>query len=294
MSRGTDARTGFATSTSPEGSPGGPSEREFLKVSALVKKLCGINLHAGKKELVRARLSKRLRALGIAKFRDYLHFVEHDPTGNELTAMLDALSTNLTSFFRESEHFEYLANKVLKPMRDRTGPKGRRLRIWSAGCSSGEEPYSIALTVREVIPDLDIWDARVLATDLSTRVLAKARDGVYDEARVESVPRAVRARHFTRPGGRSGKTYRVDDNVRDMVRFARLNLMEHWPMKGPFDVIFCRNVMIYFEKSTQKALVNRFHDILASGGVLFIGHSEGLSGFKHPFQYAQPTVYRRT
>jgi chemotaxis protein methyltransferase CheR len=207
--------------------------------------------------------------------------------------MLDALSTNLTSFFRENEHFEYLANHILPRIVNRSEQTGRRLRVWSAGCSSGEEPYSIAVTINEKVPSLRSWDAKILATDISTRVLARAAEGVYNDSRVKTVPPQARAKYFDCIETRPERLYRVAGSIRSLVHFARLNLMNRWPMQGPFDVIFCRNVMIYFDKDTQGKLINRFYDLLAPGGTLFIGHSESLAGVNHKFNYTQPTIYQR-
>jgi len=268
------------------------SEAQFQKISRLVKDRCGINLHEGKKQLVQARLAKRLRELGLDGYREYVEYVTNDAGGTELTAMLDAISTNLTSFFREEEHFDYLARKAIPAAMARAG-SDRRLRIWSAGCSTGEEPYSIAITVCDNIPNLSSWDARVLATDLSTKVLARAKEATYPGQRVKSVPPRQRSRHFHCVQAKPERIYRVIDPARSMVHFARLNLMGNWPMQGPFDVVFCRNVMIYFDKPTQGKLVNRFCNILSPGGTLFIGHSESLTGIDHPLRYVQPTVYEK-
>ena len=268
------------------------SDAQFNKISRLVKDRCGINLHEGKKQLVQARLAKRLRELHLRGYREYIEYVTNDADGAELTAMLDAISTNLTSFFREEEHFRYLARKVLPAAMARAGGD-RRLRIWSAGCSTGEEPYSIAITLCENIPDLTSWDAKVLATDLSTKVLACAEKATYPGERIKAVPPQQRSRYFRCVQARPERLYRVEDPARSLVHFARLNLMDSWPMKGPFDAVFCRNVMIYFEKPTQAELVNRFCGILAPGGTLFIGHSESLTGIEHTMRYVQPTVYEK-
>jgi chemotaxis protein methyltransferase CheR len=269
------------------------TEQQFNEISTLVKSLCGINLHDGKKELVKARLTKRLRKLSLCSFQDYMSLVKSDAGGNELTNMLDALSTNLTSFFRENEHFEYLANNILPMIVNRSSQTGRRLRIWSAGCSSGEEPYTIGMVANDKLPNPASWDAKILATDLSTRVLARAAKGVYGAERVKTVPAQARSRYFDCIETRPDRIFRISESVRSMVHFARLNLMNRWPMQGPFDVIFCRNVMIYFDKVTQGRLINRFYELLAPGGTLFIGHSESLAGVEHKFNYTQPTIYQR-
>ncbi len=269
------------------------SEAQFNKISDMVKGLCGINLHNGKKELVKARLAKRLRKLHLPDFAEYMAYVRSDTSGTELTAMLDALSTNLTSFFREAEHLDYLGREVIPRIIAKANTATPRLRIWSAGCSSGEEPYSIAITAGEAFGHLPLMDAKILATDLSTRMLARATRGVYDGERIKDLSPHLRAKYFQCVQTRPERLYRVNDCIRGLVHFARLNLMDHWPMRGPLDAIFCRNVMIYFEKPTQNMLIGRFSELLASGGTLFIGHSESLTGIRHQFRYVQPTVYEK-
>jgi chemotaxis protein methyltransferase CheR len=266
------------------------SDAVFEEIARLIHRLCGITLHEGKVQLVRARLNKRLRALKLRDFREYLDYLRGDGGRTEVTALLDAISTNLTSFFREPDHFQHLGEVILPRL---AAGGSRRLRIWSAGCSSGEEPYSIAITVRESLPDIPSWDARVLATDISTRMLTTARAAVYDAARIQPVSPMVRSRSFTCVESRPQKRYRVLPTVRKLVHFARLNLMESWPMAGPFDVVFCRNVMIYFDRPTRERLIGRFHDLLAKGGTLFVGHSESLTGIRHGFTYVRPTVYQK-
>jgi len=266
------------------------AEAQLDKINHLVKSMSGINLHDGKKELVKARLGKRLRKLGMHSFDHYIDYVSKDSSGMELTAMLDAISTNLTSFFREGEHFDYIATEVF-PRLISSGQ--RRLRIWSAGCSTGEEPYSIAITASEKIPDLDGWDARVLATDLSTNVLRQAMGARYQARKLESMAPQLRHKHFLVEQEGREKYYRVADHIRRLTTFAHLNLMGNWPMRGPFDIIFCRNVMIYFDKPTRDKLVRRYWDLLSPGGTLLIGHSESLTGIQHKFKYVRPTIYTK-
>jgi chemotaxis protein methyltransferase CheR len=268
------------------------TDRQFNTVSNMVKDLCGINLHDGKKELVKARLAKRIRELGMDNFSQYIEFIGTEAGQAEILCMLDALSTNLTFFFRETAHFDLLREQVMPEM-IRRHAQDHKLRIWSAGCSSGEEPYSIAIVMNEVVRDLLNWDGRILATDLSRRMLDLARRGLYSRERFRETPPRIIAEHFACVHGSDPKQFQVNESIRQMVTFARLNLMESWPMRGPFDVIFCRNVMIYFDKATQNQLVERFWELLVPGGVLFIGHSESLSGAKHRFKYLQPTVYRK-
>lgn len=268
------------------------TEAQFNEISAFVKGLCGINLHDGKKELVKARLNKRIRKLGMTCFEQYMQYVREDATGNELVAMLDALSTNLTYFYREGKHFEFFAKTALPELRVRNAA-ARRLRLWSAGCSSGEEPYTLSMVLHEEMPALGNWDVRILATDISTKVLGIAREGLYEKTRMRDMPASFLSKYFDRLGDRARPWYAVKPSVRKLVSFARLNLMEDWPMKGPFDVIFCRNVMIYFDKPTQDKLIERFWRLLAHKGWLLMGHSESLTGNRERFRYIQPATYQK-
>lgn len=263
------------------------SPAQFEAVRTLVYNISRINLHAGKEVLVRTRLTKRLRDLGLNSFDAYLEHVAADTSGHEVAALVDILTTNKTSFFREAQHFDFLRSTVFPVLAGGNAP----LRFWCAGCSSGEEPYTLAMLLREELPDLDQRDVRILATDISARALTKAREGIYSAERVAEVPPALRRRYLSRVGTTS--SYRIADSIRGMVRFARHNLMGEWPMRGPFDVIFCRNVMIYFDRKTQEELVNRFWELLRSGGYLFVGHSESLTGLAHRFSYVQPATYRK-
>ena len=258
---------------------------QFDRIRRMLYELCGINLVPGKEGLVKTRLTKRLRALGLRSFEEYLKQIEKNP--NEIVTMVDFLTTNKTNFFREIHHFNYLREVFLPGYKQNPG----RMRFWSAGCSSGEEPYSLAILLKEEFAEFGRWDVRILATDISTRMLQRAREATYDEETVQDVPGLWRQKYFVCTSAKEPRSYRVRDDIRSMVRLARLNLMEVWPMKGPFDVIFCRNVMIYFDKPTQERLVKRFWDILAPGGLLLVGHSESLTTFPHDFHYAQPAVY---
>ncbi len=265
------------------------AEHQLDHISELVKSVAGINLHDGKKELIKARLSKRLRTLGIHSFDEYFTYLKKDSNGNEMTCMLDAISTNLTSFFRENDHFDYLADSIL-PRLESTGQ--RKLRIWSAGCSTGEEPYTIAMTVSERL-NLSQWDTKILATDLSTNVLQKAKEGIYKSRSVEGISPQLKMKYFDASKNGKDKKYQINSSLRQMITFGHLNLMGSWPMRGPLDVIFCRNVMIYFDKSTRAKLISRFWDLLAPGGTLLIGHSESLTGIQQNFKYVRPTIYSK-
>jgi chemotaxis protein methyltransferase CheR len=269
-------------------------EREFRLISDLVYEHCGINLHDGKKELVRARLAKRLRESNFRSFPEYIRHVLDDPTGREFSILVDSLSTNLTKFFREEQHFEHLRSRLLPRLLEaKQARREYRIRGWSAGCSSGEEPYSIAITLLEAVQGKGRWDVKLLATDVSTRILERAQRGVYDHERVDPIPLPLRTKYLQRRRGDGPEYYEVADSLRSVIIFRYLNLMQDWPIRGPLDFIFCRNVMIYFDKPTQGRLINRFYDLLASGGVLFTGHSESLTGIEHKFKYVQPTIYAK-
>jgi chemotaxis protein methyltransferase CheR len=261
--------------------------RDFQQISQIVYQYSGIRLTSGKEELVRSRLIKRLRALGINSFAGYLRFIRDDRTMQELHIMIDALTTNKTSFFRENQHFEYMRAHILPELKK----NGSRLRLWSAGCSSGEEPYSIAMLLHEEWPQIDEADVRILATDISAQILAKARTGEYEKENLKDVPPALLAKYFNLVATNSSRLYSVRDNIKKMVRFAKLNLMDEWPMRGPFELIFCRNVMIYFDCGTQGRLVRRFYDLLVPGGYLLVGHSESLVANSCGFRYVQPATY---
>ena len=270
------------------------TDDDFRAFSQLVRTKAGINLHEGKRELVRARLSRRVRECNFLTFSDYYDYVVSDETGDELIQVLDSISTNLTNFFRESKHFSFMKDKMLPDLtaeREKRGP--RRLRIWSAGCSTGEEPYSIAMTVLDFSLRMADWDFKILATDISTRVLRSAWEGKYRADRMRDVSLARLRKYFTKGTGNQDGWFRIRDDIRELIVFRRFNLMESFPFKHPLDLIFCRNVMIYFDKATQARLVKKFHGALNNGGYLFIGHSESLTGVDHGFKYVQPTVYRK-
>ena len=246
-----------------------------------------IVLRDGKEGLVRSRLAKHLRRLGLRSYTEYLAAVDADHSDRERSEMIDSLTTNKTSFYREAAHFEYLREHVLPGLL----ASRQRVRIWSAGCSSGEEPYTLAMLLHEVARDAARRDVRILATDISSKVLAMAREAKYPESAVAELPWPGADRYFTRAGGGAQQALQMRDDVRSLVRFARLNLMDRWPMERGFQVIMCRNVMIYFDKVVQAQLVDRFWDLLAPGGHLFVGHSESLTSLNHRFRYVQPAVY---
>ena len=273
------------------------TDAEYQTIANFVHKASGINLLDGKKELVRARLTKRISQLEMKNFKAYFQYVMSDQSGDELVFLLDALATNLTSFWREPQHFEFMAKTFipeLEAKRKRPGGGGPRLRIWSAACSSGEEPYTIAMVVLEKSPYFGGGgDFRILATDLSTKVLNLAKRGQYGQESAKHIPPTTLGRFLVRQEAEKGHIYAIKPEVRRLISFRRFNLMDPMPYKGPMDLIFCRNVMIYFDRDTIAALVSRFHDLLEMGGYLFIGHSESLSGLTNKFQYVAPCIYRR-
>ena len=260
---------------------------EFDRICTILFEQSAIVLKEGKEGLVRSRLAKHVRRLGLDSYTEYLEAVDADATGRERSDMIDSLTTNKTSFYREGAHFEYLEDVVLPKL----FAARERIRIWSAGCSSGEEPYTLAMLLHEIVRDPLQRDARILATDLSSKVLGMAREATYPEAAIAELPWSGAERYFTRVNTGGQRALRVRDDVRSLIRFARLNLMEPWPMDGGFQVIMCRNVMIYFDKKVQARLVDRFWELLAPGGHLFVGHSESLTSLKHRFTYVQPAVY---
>ena len=261
----------------------------FLEISRIVYNACRIRLVHGKEELVRSRLLKRLRALKLPDFDAYIKYINDKKNESELKIMIESLTTNKTSFFREYPHFEYMRTTILPSLIRR----GTGARVWSAGCSSGEEPYSIAILLNEEWPCLYRNELRILATDIATPILEKARKGEYEKELLMDVPVYLQEKYFEPVLSAPVPTYRIKDNIKNMVRFANLNLMSQWPMKGNFDLIFCRNVMIYFDHDTQKELVRRFYDMLVPGGYLFVGHSESLIASDCDFKYIRPATYIR-
>lgn len=268
--------------------------RTFKNFVNLIYEQSGIKLGEKKEALVCARVAKRMRALGIEDHRAYFKHIEQDETGEEIVQLLDAISTNVTHFFRERDHFEFLSEIV----KDWLKSDQRRFRIWSAASSSGEEAYSIAMTVLEAANG-SRPDVRILATDISTRVLEKAREGVYEGEKLAPVPRPLKARYFekirgTRRHGASSSgpdQYRVKPVLKSMAVFKRLNLSQPpFPMRGPLDVVFCRNVMIYFDNETRCKLLAEIHRLVKPGGYLMVGHAESLAGMLSDFKNVKPSI----
>ncbi len=264
---------------------------DFEALRRLVKQITGINLSDQKRELVYGRLARRLRALHLRTFAEYRDLLAGDG-GREIGEFCNAITTNLTSFFRESHHFDHLREHVLQALAaNRAG--SRRVRIWSAGCSTGEEAYSLAMTVIEALPDLRAWDVKILATDLDSDVLAKAQRGIYAADRVRPIGSQRLSRFFREQRGREGTAYQVSEELSSLITFKQLNLMHPLPMKGPLDAIFCRNVVIYFDKDTQRELFARVAHLQKPGNLLFLGHSESLFKVSESYSPIGKTVYRR-
>jgi chemotaxis protein methyltransferase CheR len=267
------------------------SDADFNALRALVHRLTGISLSDTKRTLVYGRLSRRLRALRLDSFIAYRQLLESDPDGLEMVEFCNALTTNLTSFFRESHHFEYLQQHVLQPVK--AAPPGHRIRIWSAGCSTGEEPYSIAMSACEVLGENLRADLKILATDLDSNVLARARRGVYTPDQVKGISPTRLARFFGQTQDNGLPVYVVKPAVSRLITFKQLNLMQELPMRGPLDVIFCRNVVIYFDKQTQRKLFQRYAKLQRPRDILFIGHSESMFKVSEAYTLIGKTIYSR-
>jgi chemotaxis protein methyltransferase CheR len=266
------------------------SSVDFNALRALVLQVTGISLAESKRNLVYGRLSRRLRALQLESFAQYRQLLESDPNGTEMVEFCNAITTNLTSFFREAHHFEYLRQHPLAPL---VNGRGQRLRIWSAGCSTGEEPYSIAMTVCEALGDAPRADLKILATDLDSDVLARARGGGYSADQVKGLGNARLTRFFDAQNDGAVPHYVVKHAVSRLITFKQLNLMHDLPMRGPLDVIFCRNVVIYFDKETQRRLFQRFARLQRPGDLLFIGHSESMFKVSEAYTLIGRTIYKR-
>ena len=269
-------------------------QRDIKILTDIVRARAGIVLGEHKKSMMYSRLVRRVKELGLHSFSSYCSLLISRDGEAEIDVMLNCISTNLTSFFRESHHFTHLRNNVFKPLVESARKGGRkRIRIWSAGCSTGEEPYSIAMVMHASIRDLSRWNARILAIDLDTNVLKTARSGTYREADTHNIPPSLKER-FLVEGSEYGDVGRavMHPDLKKLISFKRLNLLEDWPFAGPFDAIFCRNVMIYFDGETRRKLVEGYHDKLRPDGFLYIGHSESLAATDQ-FKLHDLTVHRR-
>ena len=267
------------------------TDADFHRLRALVLEHAGISLSEHKRDLVYGRLARRVRALGLSRFSDYCELLQHE-RHPELECFINAITTNLTAFFRERHHFDILAEEIGRRQALHEG--GRlKVRVWSAGCSTGEEPYSIAMTLGTTMPDIDRHDVRILATDLDSNVVTTAARGIYTAGAVSELDQWTLKQWFLRGKGEQAGRVMAAPVLRNLIDFRQLNLMHDWPMRGPFDVIFCRNVVIYFDTATKRRLFQRFADMLKPGGLLFIGHSETLRNISDRFELIGKTAYRR-
>ncbi|RMF79340.1 MAG: protein-glutamate O-methyltransferase CheR [Nitrospirae bacterium] len=266
------------------------STRGFERIRAEAYRRAGIHLPPEKREMVQGRVMKRLRALGLADFPSYFAILDGPDGEREWVHLLDCLTTNYTRFFREPAHFDFLRDRLAPRWRARTGPGSRSVRIWCAAAATGEEPYSLAILMESLLPSAEGWDVRILATDISTRALARAQEAIYDERQLEGMDPALR--RWFEPAG-PGRVTPVA-SVRERVVFRQVNLMaDHWPLRGPLQALFCRNVMIYFDAPTQERLVNRFARYIEPDGYLFVGLSESLTRVRHPYATEGPGIHRR-
>ncbi|MFK8066791.1 MAG: protein-glutamate O-methyltransferase CheR [Gammaproteobacteria bacterium] len=267
------------------------TDKQFKKFQKLILEHTSITISDEKKELIYGRIARRLRKLNLDSFEDYFSIV--DSSGSEeLESFVNAVTTNLTSFFREKHHFEHLKSTVIPGLLEHNF-SSKKIRIWSAGCSTGEEPYSIAMTLMESIPDIHTWDVKILATDIDTEVLSTAMNGVYREDRIDGLSKAQVKQWFKRGKGAKAGYVRVAPELQELISFKQLNLLKEWPFRGPFDILFCRNVVIYFDKPTQKVLFKKFAEVVPSYGEMFIGHSETLHNVSEDFKLMGHTVYQK-
>jgi chemotaxis protein methyltransferase CheR len=265
------------------------SDADFKKFSDLVYEKTGINLHYGKKQLLQSRANKILRKRDIPSYREYYNIIINDKSDQELMDFINLISTNVTHFFREEKHFQFLKEVWLN---DFLSGNPQSVKIWSAACSSGEEPCSIAIALMEMLPE-HLKNFSILATDISTKVLSMAKRGIYPHERVSNIPPALLRKYFLQGSSSAHGYVKIKNELLNLITFNRINLIEPFHNISSFDVIFCRNVMIYFDTPTKEMIVNKLFNHLKPGGYLFVGHSESLNGLNTPFQYIQPAVYRR-
>jgi chemotaxis protein methyltransferase CheR len=269
------------------------SNADFNFLCQFVYDTAGIVLNASKKEMVYRRLTRIVRERKIESFTAYCELLKADPE-KEKDYFINAITTNLTSFFREQHHFDYMTQHELPKLIKNSLTNHKKLRIWSSASSTGEEPYSIAITVLESMKDqLSQWDIKILATDIDSNVLSAGKKGIYEDRRIEDVPKKFKEKYFNKGLGLNESKVKVDEELQKIITFKKLNLLHDWPMKRSFDIIFCRNVIIYFDKETQQELFARYYEMLAPGGLLILGHSENLGKYQVHFESVGRTIFRK-
>lgn len=275
---------------------GSMSRETFCRFSEFVTRSLGIKMPATKKTMLQGRLRKRMRKLGIVTFEEYCDYVFSDPgMETELSHMIDSVTTNKTDFFREPKHFQYLSEKILPEMiLNRQNAGSKPWRFWSAGCATGAEPYSLAMLLSEAVETCPEFSFSILATDISRRVLEEAKDGIYKKNMAELIPMAFRKKYLLKSKDPRDETVRIVPRLRSIISFGRLNFIsESYSLERPMDVVFCRNVLIYFDRPTQEKVIQRICRHINPGGYLFVGHSETLNGMDVPLAQVNPTIYRR-
>lgn len=271
------------------------TKEEYERVRKLVYERAGINLGSNRQHLVQARLAKRIRIGSFLGFRDYFRHLDSETSGDEIAHLIDAISTNTTFFFREADHFDFLAESIVSRIKaEKWDQKQYTLRIWSAACSSGEEPYTLAMVIHKILKEYPSVDAKILATDISQKILAQACAGQYDIQKIKSIPEEYRRAAFHPIDRTQSSLYEVSPEIRKYITFAYFNLMTpEYPFRFGFDYIFCRNVMIYFDRPTQETVINRMAQHIRPDGYLIVGHSESLNGLSHKLAYVKPTIYKQ-
>ena len=270
------------------------TDEDFGKLSSFIYEELGIKMPYTKKVMVQSRLHKRVADLKMASFKEYIEFVfSKEGQGEEIIKMIDLITTNKTEFFRESSHFEFLTNKVLPEIcSDKSA--GKKIKIWSAGCSSGEEPYTIAIILKEFFQNYQDFDFEIFATDISLRILQKAATAIYHEDRIKTIPSDLKRKYFLRSKDQSNKTVRLVPEIRSRVNFQRLNFMDpYYSIEKEFDIAFCRNVLIYFDTETQQQVISKIASKIKYGGFFFLGHSESITNMRVPLRQIEPTIFRK-
>ena len=269
------------------------TRKDFDFLRTISNQRTGIVVSDDKYDMFYSRLSRRVRRLGLKSFKDYCDLIREDQDGEETVELVNSITTNLTAFFRENHHFEYLAKSVIPELKTKNNTE-RKISIWSAGCSTGEEPYSLSMTLSDCLSSMPGWTVDILATDIDSNVLQRAASAVYPLERVRDISKPTLKKWFYKGKGSRSGMVKLKQEIRNQIKFGQLNLMQNWSVDNQKDVIFCRNVIIYFDKESKIKLIDRFADYLKPGGYLFIGHSESLYKLTDRFELIGQTIYRKT